>query len=251
MYRRREPETNWEKFLEFYEHNYKKLKRIFIFTSVCIFLLLFSRLVMWTTERYVFNRDLNRTVNQISQLVDNVRTTYAVHTETKTDIMRLMAQSNIMPDFMVDDGKLLNVYGGGISVVSSSPIIFGEESFPTFKIAYQGLSKEVCMALSYLNWGGIESGLISEALGYIDENGVDTALRDIEEDTTNEVVEIDIPGGRKKWVKLPQRVLANVARPEDAMNPLPFSEKAAEEGCKCDKNRSCSFALRYYTHVRK
>lgn len=251
MYRRREPETNWEKFLEFYDHNHKKLKHIFIFTGVCIVLLLLSRLTMWTAERYIFNRDLNRTVNQISQLVDNVRTTYAVHTQTKTDIMRLMAQSNIMPDFMVSDGKLLNVYGGGISVVSSSPIVSGEEVFPTFKISYQGLSKEVCMALSSLNWGNAEGGLISEALGYIDENGVDTALRDIEEDVTDELVEVDISEGHKKWVKLPKPMLSNVAKPDDMMNPLPFSQEAAEEGCKCDKERSCSFALRYYTHIRK
>jgi hypothetical protein len=183
--------------------------------------------------------------------VDNVRTTYAVHTETKTDIMKLMAQSNVMPDFMVKDGKLLNVYGGGISVVSSTPIMHGEQSFPTFKIAYQGLSKEVCMALSYLNWGGIESGLISEALGYIDENGIDTALRDIEEIVEEEVTEVDDEDGNKKWAKKPQRVLANVAKPEDPMNPLPFSERAAEDGCKCDNARSCSFALRYFTHVRQ
>ncbi len=246
-----EPESNIEKIFDFYDRNHKKLKRIFLITFGCIFLLLFSRLTIWAVNRYTFNRDLNRTVNQISQLIDNVRTTYAVNTATKTDIMRLMAQSNTMPNFLVQDGKLVNIYGGGIAVSSSTPIIRGEETFPTFKIAYQGLKKDVCMALSYLDWGGKESGLISVALGYVDENGVDTALRDIEEITEDEIVEVAIPGGQKKLVKLPQPIRMNVAKPNDEMNPTPFTPELAADGCNCGTQRSCSFALRYYTYLRE
>ncbi|MBQ7632609.1 MAG: hypothetical protein IJS88_00660 [Alphaproteobacteria bacterium] len=250
MFRRQEPETNLEKFLEFYDHNYKKLKRLFIFTFVCIFLLLFSRLAFWAVDRYTFNRDLNRTVNQISQLVDNVRTTYAIYTETQTDIMRLMAQSNTMPDFLVQDGKFINVYGGGIVVASSTPIINNNKSFPTFKIAYQGLKKEVCEALSLLDWGDEESGLIAEALGSINEQGIDTALRDIEEEPKEEIVEITLDNGSKKFVKKPAPILFNVAKPNDAMIPTPFTAAQAADACNCGTQRSCSFALRYYTYLR-
>lgn len=250
MYRIQEPESNIEKIFDFYDRNHKKLKKIFLFTFGCIFLLLFSRLSIWAIHRYTFNRDLNRTVNQISQLIDNVRTTYAVHTTTKTDIMKLMAQSNTMPDFLVKDGKLINIYGGNIAVLSSTPIIRNGKSLPTFKIAYQGLKKEVCMALSYLEWGDEESGLISVALGSIDSEGVDTALRDIEEEIEDEEVEITIPGGRKKLVKLPKKMMMNIAKPGDAMNPIPFDPTLAEDGCNCGSQRSCSFALRYYTYLR-
>ncbi len=250
MMRIHEPESNIERIFDFCERNYKKLKRIFIITFSCIFLLLFSRLTIWAVNRYTFNRDLNRTVNQISQLIDNVRTTYAVNTSTKTDIMRLMAQSNTMPGFLVQDGKLVNIYGGGIAVSSANPVIRDDKSLPTFKIAYQGLKKDVCMALSYLDWGGKESGLISVALGSIDSEGVDTALRDIEEDVEDEQVEITIPGGRKKWVKLPRKIMANIAKPDDVSNPTPFTEDLADEGCNCGSQRSCSFALRYYTYLR-
>ena len=106
------------------------------------------------------------------------------------------------------------------------------------------------MALSYLDWGDEESGLISVALGSIDSEGIDTALRDIEEDVEEEEVEITIPGGRKKLVKLPKKMMMNIAKPGDPLNPIPFSPALAEDGCNCGSQRSCSFALRYYTNLR-
>ena len=251
MIRNQEPESNLEKIFDFCERNYKKLKRIFLLTFTCVFLLLFFRLTLWAVERYTFNRDLNRTVNQISQLIDNVRTTYAVHTTTKTDIMRLMAASNTMPNFLVKEGKLYNVYGGGIVVSSSAPIVDGDKSFPTFKIAYQGLKKDVCMALAYLDWGGEQSGLISEALGYIDAEGVDTALRDIEDSQDDRIIEVAGKGGEVKLVMLPKQMLHNVAKVGDTLNPPPFTEILADSGCDCGNRRACSFALRYYTYLRK
>lgn len=250
MKRQAEPETNFEKFLEFYDTNKKRLKRIFKLTFLCIVLILLSRLSFWAIQRYTYNRDLSITIHQISQLVDNVRTTYAVNTMQKTDIMKLMVQANTMPDFLVQDGKLINVYGGGIVVSSSLPVMENNIPLPTFKIAYQGLKKDICMALSALNWGSTESGLISEAVGYIDANGVDTALRDIEEDNTEKTVAITDKKGRTKMVKIPPQPLTTVAKPNDAFNPTPFNEVAAESGCNCGTYRSCSFALRYYTYNR-
>ena len=251
MARQQDPETNFEKFLEFYDTNKKKLKRIFKLTFWCIVAIVAIRTSVWAVQRYLFNRDLNRTVHQISQLVDNVRTTYAVHTTQKSDIMRLMAKSNTMPDFLVKDGKLINVYGGGIVVASSKPVIEGHVSFPTFKIAYQGLRKDVCIALSALNWGSLESGLISEAVGSIDANGTDTALRDLEEDGEEKVAEITDKKGRKRTITLPPQRLSTVAKPEDSFNPTPFNPVVAEKGCSCKEYRSCSFALRYYTYNRQ
>ncbi|MBR3676764.1 MAG: hypothetical protein IKN71_06485 [Alphaproteobacteria bacterium] len=249
MIKQQDPETNWEKFLEFYDVNKKRLKLIFKLTFWCIVLILFARFSVWGVQRYLFNRDLNRTVHQISQLVDNVRTTYAVNTAVqKTDIMRLMVKANTVPDFLVRDGRLINVYGGGIVVASSTPIMDGPIPRPTFKIAYQGLRKDVCMALSALNWGTVESGLIAEAVGYVDETGTDTALRDLEEDNLEKSMEVTDKKGRKKTVVIPPRRLGTVARPADTYNPTPFNEVMAEKGCACKNYRSCTFALRYYTY---
>ena len=251
MVRQPDPETNFEKFLEFYDTNKRKLKLIFKLTFLCIALIILTRTSVWAVQRYLFNRDLNRTVHQISQLVDNVRTTYAVHTTQKTDIMKLMAQSNTMPDFLVRDGRLINVYGGGIVVASSKPMMDGHVSYPTFKIAYQGLKKDICVALSALNWGNLESGLISEAVGSIDAGGVDTALRDLEEDNEAKTIEVTDKKGRKRNVTLPPQRLSTVAKPDDSFNPTPFNPVVAENGCSCERKRSCTFALRYYTYNRQ
>ena len=247
------PKSAIEQIFDFYDKNAKELNRLFKWTAIIIVTLLVCHLCICGYNRYVYNSQLKRTANQIAQLVDNVRTTYAVHTETKTDIMKLMAQSNTMPDFLVKDGKLYNVYGGTIAVSSSLPIEdrLSKRVLPTFKIAYQGLKKDVCVALAKLSWGDENSGLISAAVGHIDSTGVDTALRDIEEETEKAEVEVKTPSGEVKTVRRPARILSTVGKLGDQFNPTPFGDMLAESGCSCGNQRACSFALRYYTYVRK
>ncbi|MBR1825140.1 MAG: hypothetical protein IJ770_00950 [Alphaproteobacteria bacterium] len=248
-----EPKSTLEQIFDFYEKNAKKLNRLFKWTGIILVTLLVSHLCILGYNRYVYNSQLKRTANQIAQLVDNVRTTYAVHTETKTDIMKLMAQSNTMPDFLVKDGKLYNVYGGTIAVSSSLPVEdrAARQMLPTFKIAYQGLKKEVCVALAKLNWGDEKSGLIATAVGYIDGTGIDTALRDVEEEREKSEVEIKTKSGEIKKINRPARILPTVGKPGDQFNPSPFGDMLAQSGCSCGSQRACSFALRYYTYVRK
>lgn len=245
-----ESKSSIEKVFDFYEKNAKKLNRLFKITALIIFLLLVTHFSLWGYNRYVYNNMLKRTANQISQLIDNVRTTYAVHTQTQTDIMKLMARSNTMPDFLVRDGRLYNVYGGTIAVSSSLPIRDGKTGklLPTFKIAYQGLRHDVCVDLAQLEWGNERTGLIAVALGQINGNGVDTALRDLEEDTSGGIVEIE-EDGVKKAVEKPAYALSTVGKPNDPFNPTPFSSIRAESGCSCGARRACSFALRYYTYT--
>jgi len=243
-----EPQTLVEKVKYFYEKNAKKLNRLFKLTGFFIVFFTVFHFVYYGYTRYDFTTKLKRTANQISQLVDNVRTTYAVHVKSNTDIMKLMAASNTMPDFLVRDGKLYNVYGGAIIVNSSLPVINEKNKQPraTFKIAYQGLSKETCVALAQLDWGGEKSGLIAVAVGSIDNKGVDTALRDVEQETEGGTQEVTDADGNKKIINMPIRTLPTVGKPGDQFNPTPFGKTLAESGCACGKYRGCSFALRYY-----
>lgn len=245
-----EPKSKIEKIFDFYEKNAKKLNRLFIWTGIIIFLLLVTHFSFWGYNRYVYNNQLKRTANQISQLIDNVRTTYAVHTETPTDIMKLMAQSNTMPDFLVRDGRLYNVYGGTIDVSSSLPIEDKKtgKMLPTFKIAYQGLKRDVCVDLAKLSWGNAQTGLVAVAVGQINSQGVDTALRDLEENTDGGEVEIE-EDGVKKIIKRPAYTLSTVGKPNNPLNPTPFEDMTAKSGCSCGTRRACSFALRYYTYT--
>ncbi|MBR6355889.1 MAG: hypothetical protein IKR92_03435 [Alphaproteobacteria bacterium] len=245
-----EPKSKLEEIFDFYEKNAKKLNRLFKWTGIIVFLLLVTHCSLWGYNRYVYNNQLKRTANQISQLIDNVRTTYAVHTETQTDIMKLMAQSNTMPDFLVRDGRLYNVYGGTIAVSSSLPVEDKKTGklLPTFKIAYQGLKREVCIDLAKLNWGNEKNGLYAAAVGQINNQGIDTALRDIEENTEGGEVEIEEDGVKKTIIK-PSYTLATVGKPNNSLNTVPFEELKAASGCSCGTRRACSFALRYYTYT--
>lgn len=239
-----------EQVFDFYEKNAKNLNLLFKWTGIIIVSLLVIHWCLLGYHRYVYAQQLKRTVNQISQLVDNVRTTYAVHTETKTDIMKLMAQSNTMPDFLVRDGRLYNVYGGTIAVSSSLPVTDKQTGkiFPTFKIAYQGLRQDVCVDLAQLDWANGNTGLIAAAVGYIDGSGIDTALRDLEENTDGGFIEV-VEEGVKKLVEKKAYTLPTVGKPNDAFNPVPFSPLLAKSGCSCGSRRACSFALRYYTYT--
>ncbi len=245
-----EQKSKLEEIFDFYEKNAKKLNRLFKWTGFIIFLLLVVHGCFWGYNRYVYNTQLKRTANQISQLIDNVRTTYAVHTQTHTDIMKLMAKSNTMPDFLVRDGRLYNVYGGTIAVSSSLPVQDKQTGklLPTFKIAYQGLTKEVCVALAQLSWGNEKNGLMAAAVGQINAQGIDTALRDIEENTEGGAVEVEENGVKKTIIK-PAYTLPTVGKPNDPLNPTPFEERTASSGCSCGTRRACSFALRYYTYT--
>ncbi len=247
-----EPKSKIEQAFDFYEKNAKKLNRLFKWTGIIIMVLLICHFSFKGYERYVYNIQLKSTVNQIAQLVDNVRTTYAVHTENKTDIMKLMAQSATMPDFLVKDGKLYNVYGGTIAVSSSLPIEdrTTHQMLPTFKIAYQGLKQDVCVALAQMNWGDSRGGLISAAVGYIDNFGTDTALRDIEEETEKNEIDVKTSTGEIKRIRKATRTLSTIGKPSDTFNPIPFDLSRAQSGCNCGNQRACSFALRYYTYVR-
>lgn len=246
-----EQKSKIELVFDFYEKNAKKLNRLFKWTGLLIALFIIINLGVWAYNQYTYTVQLKRTINQISQLIDNVRTTYAVHTESKTDIMKLMAQSGTVPGFMVKDGKLYNVYGGTVAVSSSLPIEdkMVKKMLPTFKIAYQGLKKDVCVALAKLNWGGDENGLVAAAVGYIDNTGADTALRDIEKDTQGGIKDVVEKDGNIRKIKQPSYTLPTVGKPKDRFNPVPFGDVLAQSGCACGNKRSCSFALRYYTYT--
>ena len=114
--------------------------------------------------------------------------------------------------------------------------------------AYQGLKREVCIDLAKLNWGNEKSGLYAAAVGQINNQGIDTALRDIEENTEGGEVEIEEDGVKKTIIK-PSYTLATVGKPNNSLNTVPFEELKAASGCSCGTRRACSFALRYYTYT--
>ena len=237
--RKKQPETKLEKFKEFYSHNKKRLLALIKLILISFFIFIGVRITKTLVERFYYVQKLNSMVNQMAQILDNVRTLYAIG-GYDVDINRMLIKSQTIPANFIKNGKLVNMYGGNIIITKSAPVIDEEGNlYPTFKISYQGLSRDICVAMATITWEGIGSGLIAEATGYVDENGIDTALHDIEQDARD----INLQTQRQYFSK---EHISTVAKPFDRFIPTPFNKYQAMRGCACIKKHNCSFAMRYY-----
>jgi hypothetical protein len=198
---------------------------------------------------------LNDTVNQISQLVENVRTALLVQPDTDLSDISSLVKKGIVPLNMVRQNRNhpINRYGGDVLIARSLPIMSASGTeIPSFKIAYLGLSQEACINLAVMNWGTKEQGLVAVALGYLQPNGKDKAFTYIDmENNKDKMVEKIGADGQKKVIIVPKQNITNVAKPGDRAMPTPFSEERAEIECSCERGNNCSFAVRYAVYGAK
>lgn len=242
----KEPETFWEKFEEFYKYNQKRLSRLFKFIAVCLFFIIGFKVVNVATFNYKLNKDVNAAVVEITGMIRNIRTLYAVHGQEVSNISELLIKSGAVSSAMVEDWQIKNILGGKVVIVSkikknAAP---SESEKSSFVMAYQGLSQNVCVKLAGLDWGNSKTGLIAEAIGYVDSEGNDTAISDIEEDYLKEVA-VRGKDGHIRYTETKRRKMYTVAKPDDKLTQYPIPENAAILGCACGKQHVCSFVLRY------
>lgn len=247
MYKKyKEPETFWEKVEEFYRYNQKRLYRLFIFVSVCLVFIIGFKIVNVATFNYKLNKDVNAAVSEITAMIKNIRTLYAIHGKEINNISELLVKSGAVSPSAVEDKQIKNILGGKIIIVSKirkkgSPT---ESEKSSFVMAYQGLSRDVCVKLAGLDWGNSKSGLMAEAIGYVDDKGHDTAMSDIDYDANREIAVVG-KDGHVRYTENKKRKMFTVARPDDNMTQYPIPEHAAILGCACGKLKVCSFVLRY------
>ena len=242
----KEPETFWEKFDEFYTYNEKRISRLVNFLIVCFVFIIGFKVVNIATFNYKLNKDVNAIVPEITGMIRNIRTLYAIHGKNMNNISEMLVKSGAVPAAAVEGKQIKNILGGKVVIISKIKdeklATEGEKS--SFVMAYQGLSHEVCVKLAGLDWGNSKSGLMAEAIGYVDEKGNDTALTDIEYEDAKEVAVRD-SSGRIRYTEVKQRKMYTVARPDDSRTQYPIPENAAILGCACGKTNVCSFVLRY------
>ena len=118
---------------------------------------------------------MNRTINQMVQIVNNVHTAFANSQDGSTpytvlmgeDGMRKAVALNIFPDEMVFDRNIptvLNLYKGKVSIVS--------EDGSDFELIFEDLPKEVSIAIGTIDWGIDDaSGLQEVEINDGEENG--------------------------------------------------------------------------------
>ena len=187
-------------------------------------------------QRYAdlqYIKTINKTTLEISQLIDNIRNTYAINPDEPAENMDELIRMGAIPQTLVrtgDNGVYLENPFGGKIMIEPSDVVWDKNnkvSSPTFKMSYQGLSRRACIDLATLDWGDSIKGLLAVAIGNVDyATGQDSALHDI-----------DMTRPRMQYQM-------NVAKPNDQFMPTPFSRGNAEMGCFCGQN-DCSVALRY------
>lgn len=242
----KDPETFWERVQDFYQYNKQRLIRLSVFMAFCFIFIIGFKIVDIATFNYRLNKDVNSVVSEITGMIKNIRTLYAIHGKDINNISELLIKYGAVPASAVEDKQIKNILGGKVVIISK----IKKNSIPTesekssFVMAYQGLPHEVCVKLAGLDWGNSKSGLMAEAVGYVDEEGNDTALSDIEYDERQEVAVVDADG-HIRYTETKRHKMFTVAKPDDNLTPYPIPENAAILGCACGKLKVCSFVLRY------
>lgn len=191
---------------------------------------------------------LNATTQQVSQIIDNIRQTYAIYSEEKEISMARLIELGAVPDTIVVNKEAINLYGGNIVIQPSRPIENVKEAVesPTFKMSYQGLPHDVCVNMALMDWGDKVKGLMAIAIGEYDGEQ-DSALEEIDKIyKEEEPIILTDKFGRQRTFQPPKHYQFNVAKPGDDFMPSPFSRDNAENGCSCGlQDNTCSFAWRY------
>lgn len=209
-------------------------------------------------QRYAdlqYIKTINKTTLEISQLIDNIRNTYAINPDEPAENMDELIRMGAIPQTLVrtgDNGVYLENPFGGKIMIEPSDVVWDKSnkvSSPTFKMSYQGLSRRACIDLATLDWGDSIKGLLAVAIGNVDyATGQDSALHDIdmtpekEKDEAKNQPQTDDEFGIMMRPRMQYQM--NVAKPNDQFMPTPFSRGNAEMGCFCGQN-DCSVALRY------
>ena len=171
---------------------------------------------------------INKTIDQVTHIVTNVRTLYAQ--QTTYDGLYSQLQNGdklgVLPDELKDGiyawAHNNNPFNGSIGISE-------HHSEKSFSLTYNGLPKEACVALATYDWGDkYSSGLIAISVhSNFNWSGPYNALDPYGNGCAME------SGGA-----------GIVACPGDANNPTPMSVSKAAQGCACTDN-SCTVGWKF------
>ena len=113
---------------------------------------------------------INKTTDQVSMLVANIRTIYSTQGNYKGLDEEAAINFGVVPNDMINsDGKTLsNAFGGAVTIAEADGR--KSEDGEAFIIAYEGLTKEACITIATGDWGsGQASGLLGIAAAGTDD----------------------------------------------------------------------------------
>ena len=117
-------------------------------------------------SKAMFKYKMNKTVDEISNIVANIRT-IAVGNVGEDGIQigknnEILKNLNIVPENMWQENKLINSFGGEIDIQIYSHV---------FNISYQGLSSQTCIELATQNWSDDSNFVVVGACGTVCDGG--------------------------------------------------------------------------------
>ena len=110
---------------------------------------------------------INKTAEQISQIVTNIRTLYLQQKDYNGLGDSSAIQMGAIPDDLTIDssGNIKNIFGGNIRIRTSTSSYAWHNSVgdtdDAFMISVYNLPKEACVALATMDWGTFSTGLIA------------------------------------------------------------------------------------------
>ncbi len=112
---------------------------------------------------------VNKTMDQISMLVMNIRTLYSGNIDYTGLTDKVAIQMGIIPRDMLPSGtteanasRIINAYQGAVIVKASNVGGSGR----SFTVTYTGLTREACVAMATADWGSqAGSGLYAISIG--------------------------------------------------------------------------------------
>ena len=115
---------------------------------------------------------INKTAEQVSQIVTNIRTLYAQQTTYDGLNTTTAIQMGAIPDGIGSGSTITNAFSGQMSIHSNSSLV----NQGAFAINSGQLTKNACITLATMDWGTISSsGLIAIAIGEMSDSIVGSA----------------------------------------------------------------------------
>lgn len=121
---------------------------------------------------------INKTVQQISEIVTNVRTLYAQQKNYEGLNTETAVQMGVIPDELSTGfqfGRITNVFGGNVRVER----VYNGGNRDIFMVGFEGLPEEACISLATANWGTTDqSGVKGVLVGWLSYGGSLASFRD-------------------------------------------------------------------------
>ena len=114
---------------------------------------------------------INKTADQISQIITNIRTLYAQQTTYSGLNTANAIKMGVTPSEMGTETTLTNTFAGDVEVSVSYSL--RSNNHKTFMIAYDGIPKEACISLATMDWENpSSSGLIAIGIRGVSRGGL-------------------------------------------------------------------------------